>query len=215
MIEVLLEGLHANHRGKGYYDIDPLTSSVTLIQSKGRNILVDAGTPNFFPHIKKNLARFNLKPENIHYVLNTHFHLDHCGNDAFFPNAVVWVGRSNLDYKTGRARVYQDIGKLEYPAGIKMILTPGHTFDHAVYCYEENGEKYVCAGDSVREDTIRSRRVPRCHLPEKFVPSMKMVFEMADVIIPGHGRIIKGALKKELYELVCGKWKMPATIAAL
>lgn len=209
MIKILLEGIHTNHIGEGYYDIDPLTSSVTLIQKDSKNILIDTGTPKFFQKIKEELAKHALTPDDIHYILNTHFHLDHCGCDAFFKNAIVWVGRSNLDYKTGRARVFTDTSKIKYPAGIQPLFTPGHTADHTSYLFEENGVKYVCSGDALREDTIRSQRIPRCQLPEKFVPSMKMIFEAADVIIPGHGRAIEDKLKKELYELVCGEWKTP------
>lgn len=214
MIKVLLEGLHENHHFDGYYEIDPLTSSVTLIQQAGHggakiNILIDTGTPKFFPVIVEKLKEQNLTPEDIHYICNTHFHLDHCGNDAFFRNATVWVGRSNHDYNNGKATIYQNTDLVKYPAGIKMILTPGHTMDHAAYVYEENGVRYVCGGDAVREDIIRSQRVPPVHAPEKFVESMKKIFEMADVIIPGHGRVIQGDLKKELYGLVCGEWRMP------
>lgn len=208
MINVLLEGLHENHHFKGYYDIDPLTSSVTLIQNQGLNILVDTGTPKFRPKILEKLSEHGLKPEDIHYVLNTHFHLDHCGNDPFFQNATVMIGRSILDYKTGRARIFQDLNLLKYPADIKMFFVPGHTADSAAYLYEENGVKYGCAGDAVREDIIRRQHVPHVHQPEKFVKSMKLIFETTDIIIPGHGCVIQGDLKKELYGLVCGEWKI-------
>ncbi len=212
MIEVLIEGLHDNHHFKGYYDIDPLTSSVTLIKhaeldSAFTNILVDSGTPKFQPVIFEKLSSRGLRPEDINFILNTHFHLDHCGNDAFFPNATIMVGRSTLNYATGRARIFQDIEAMQYPAGIKMFFVPGHTHDSAAYLYEESGIKYVCAGDAVREDIIRRRHIPHVHVPEKFIGSMKLIFDSADVVIPGHGRVIKGELKKELYELICGEWK--------
>lgn len=210
MIKVLFEGVHENHHGDGYYDIDPLTSSVTLIQSENLNILVDTGTPKFFALLCEKLSELGLKPRDIHHIFNTHYHLDHCGNDAFFPNAKIWIGRSSLDYATGRARVYSDLGKLSYPGGITMIPAPGHTVEHAVYMYEEGGVKYICAGDGVREDIIRDRVIPHVHLRDQFVHTMKMIFESADVIIPGHGRIIQGALKAELYDIVCGEWKMMA-----
>jgi glyoxylase-like metal-dependent hydrolase (beta-lactamase superfamily II) len=206
MIEVLIEGIHTNHSGDGFYDVDPLTSSVSLIQNGGSNILIDTGTPKFRPMIFEKLSQHHLKPKDIHCIFNTHFHLDHCGNDAFFPNATVWVGRSNHDYKTGRARVFTNLDLIEYPAGIKPLFTPGHTHDHTAYLYEENGVRYIFGGDAVREDTIRSQRIPRVHAPEKFLASLKLVFESGDVIVPGHGRVIKGDFKKELYKLVCGEW---------
>lgn len=209
MIAVLFEGLHTNHYFDGFYEVDPLTSSVTLIQSKRKNILIDTGTPKFFPLLKEKLVEYGLTPKDIHYIFNTHFHLDHTGCDAFFPNAEVRIGRSSLDYKTGRARIYTDEQRIEYPAGVKMLFTPGHTVDHASYLYKESGVQYICAGDAVREDIIRRQRIPRIHLPEKFVSSMKMIFEKADIIIPGHGRVIQGELKKELYALVCSPWELP------
>jgi glyoxylase-like metal-dependent hydrolase (beta-lactamase superfamily II) len=207
MIKVLFEGIHDNHYGDGYYDINPLTSSVTLIQNEGLNVLIDTGTPAFFPLLKKKLKAHGLTPLDIHHICNSHFHLDHCGNDAFFKRAVVWVGRSSLDYTTGKARIFTDPAKIPRFAGIETIFAPGHTVDSAAYLYEEKGTAFVCAGDAIREDIIRAQLVPHVHLPDAFVPTMKMLFEKADVIIPGHGRVIEGALKEELHGLVCGEWR--------
>ncbi|MBP9717775.1 MBL fold metallo-hydrolase [Candidatus Gracilibacteria bacterium] len=207
MINFLFEGVHTNHYHDGYYDIDPLCSSVTLIQHAGMNMLVDTGARYFYPQLMAWLAEQHVKPEDIHHIFNTHFHMDHCANDAFFPNATVWVGRSLLDYKTGRARIFGKLEKMEYPSGITMFLTPGHTNDHASYIYEEQGVKYVFGGDAVREDIIRSQKMPYPHVPSEFVPSMKKIFNSGDIVVPGHGRRFEGALKDELYELVCGTWK--------
>lgn len=55
MIKVLLEGSHQNHYVDHGYEIHPLTSSVTLIQHAGKNILVDNNTcfPNNFMFISR------------------------------------------------------------------------------------------------------------------------------------------------------------------
>lgn len=204
MIKILFEGVHTNHQFPGYYTIDPLTSSVTLIQQGqgGKNILVDTGTPAFRQKLFSELLKENLKPEDIHYVLNTHFHLDHCGNDAFFPNAEVIIGRSRLDYKTGAATIFEDLSLAKFPYGIELLPTPGHTLDHWSYVYREGGVTYVFAGDAVREDIIRGRKYPHVHDLEKWLESMKKIFSIADIIIPGHGRVIEGAVKTELRKLV-------------
>lgn len=201
MIEVLFTGAHEVHDSGPFYDLGPLTSSVTLIRDGGLNMLVDSGSLKFFPVLKKRLEDFGLKPADIHHIFNTHYHMDHCSNDVFFKNAKVWIGRSILNYKTGRVRIYRDISKVEYPNCIRLILSPGHTPEHFSYLHEEKGKKYVCAGDAIREDIIRKKAQLTALNPEQFVESMKGIFEMADVIIPGHGRVIHGDLKNELKAL--------------
>lgn len=208
MIKVLFEGLHQNHFYEGFYEIDPLTSSSILIRKDGVNVLVDTGLPKYKDLLIEKLAENGLNPSDIHYVCNTHFHLDHCANDVLFTNAEVFVGLAKLDYKTGKAVIYRKKELMNLPCGIVLLQTPGHTSDHVSFLYEEDGIKYVCAGDAVREDLIRRQYVPHLHAAESFVPSMRLIFESADVIIPGHGRVLEGELKKELYELVCGEWRM-------
>lgn len=209
MIKVLFEGSHEDHWFEGYYEIYPLTSSVTLIQQNGVNVLIDAGSAAFKDTLFEKLRENSLKPEDIQYICNTHFHLDHTSNDIFFKNAEIFVGRSKLDYKTGKATIYNDVSLMRYPCGIKMLSTAGHTTDHVSYFYEENGVKYICAGDAVREEFIKQKIIPRVHAREKYLETLKMIFENADVIIPGHGSVIKGDLKKELYGLVCDRnWKL-------
>lgn len=207
MIKVLFEGLHDCRHFDGYYEIDPLTSSSTLIKKDGVNVLVDTGAEKYGPLLLEKLHEEGLSPSDVHLICNTHYHMDHCANDVFFKNAEVLIGRSKLDYKTGKATIYHNPDLISLPCGIKLLLTPGHTADHASYIFEENGVRYVCAGDAVREETIRRQKIPKIHLPDEFMSSMKIIFESADVIIPGHGGIIQGELKKELYELVNGKWE--------
>jgi N-acyl homoserine lactone hydrolase len=37
------------------------------------------------------LARLGMRPEDITYVINSHFHVDHCGGNEFFPQATFLV----------------------------------------------------------------------------------------------------------------------------
>lgn len=99
-----------------YYEPDddflvPMTTTCLLIQSGGRNILVDTGLGTKMSgkqlanwnlnrpggDVTVALARLGLQPEGISLVINTHLHADHCsGNTRFdenggivptFPNA--------------------------------------------------------------------------------------------------------------------------------
>ena len=44
------------------------------------------------------LKRFDLTPEDIRLVVNTHLHLDHCAGNCFLPNARFVAQRSELEY---------------------------------------------------------------------------------------------------------------------
>src|SRR5499426_715171 len=43
------------------------------------------------------LARLNLKPDDVKYVANSHLHFDHCGGNEFFPRAMFLVQRPELE----------------------------------------------------------------------------------------------------------------------
>jgi glyoxylase-like metal-dependent hydrolase (beta-lactamase superfamily II) len=46
------------------------------------------------------LARYDLIPDDIRWILHTHLHIDHCGQDYLFPNTTttVVVNRRELEY---------------------------------------------------------------------------------------------------------------------
>jgi len=43
------------------------------------------------------LARFKLTPNDIKYVINSHFHFDHCGGNEFFPQSTILVQKNELE----------------------------------------------------------------------------------------------------------------------
>ena len=92
-----------------------------LIQTEGRNILVDTGIGNkqnekwrshFEPHgeatLLGSLKDHNLDPEDITDVFLTHLHFDHCGGALYiddngdplptFPNARYWTNKAHYDW---------------------------------------------------------------------------------------------------------------------
>ena len=67
----------------------------TLIRSKELNIIVDTMTPWDKDKILSELHnKHQLEPDQIHYVISTHGHSDHIGNNNLFLNAVHIVGKS-------------------------------------------------------------------------------------------------------------------------
>ncbi|MDP2625063.1 MAG: MBL fold metallo-hydrolase [Candidatus Peregrinibacteria bacterium] len=203
MIEVLFEGTHTNHYHEdGHYSISPLGSSVTLIQQDGVNVLFDTSSFIYEERLIEELAKRRLKPSDIHHVINSHFHLDHCFNNHLFKGtAYQHAGHATL-FPNGDAHVYPDPEIRKTPDFLEMIKTPGHTGPDFSVVYKWEGETWMCVGDAVREDIIRGEtRLTAAH-PERFIESIHKIFERADVIVPGHGQIIQGELKDELQNLL-------------
>ncbi|MGH9393452.1 MAG: MBL fold metallo-hydrolase [Terriglobales bacterium] len=75
----------------------PLQScSVLLTDMHGQHILVDTGFPQHDAILLDGLQRAGVAPADIRGVINTHFHLDHCGGNFLFPQA--WVYGSKVDF---------------------------------------------------------------------------------------------------------------------
>src|ERR1700682_1385158 len=70
-------------------------------------ILVDTwvGSPNELVkewkvvnhHAAEALAEHDLSPADVRIVINTHLHLDHCGQNAVFKHATSYVQRAELE----------------------------------------------------------------------------------------------------------------------
>lgn len=73
-----------------------------LLESSGKNILVDAGVGN---RLTDNLAKCGKNPGDIHIILLTHMHGDHIGGllkdgKKVFPNATLYMSHAEHDYWT-------------------------------------------------------------------------------------------------------------------
>jgi len=204
MIKVLIEGKHTNSYFNGHYRIEDFTSSVTLIRLQNANILIDTGTLAYRDRLIKSLENENLFPNDIDYIFNTHFHLDHISNNTVFFNAKQVSEHSIFDLKTGKCDIYHERETLKkhIPEEVDFFQTPGHFKDHRSALYRDNDTNYVVAGDIIREDIIRGEGFSANGVSQTFYNSMKLIFQKADVIIPGHGRIIEGKLFDELYSIV-------------
>lgn len=182
----------------------------------GLKILVDPGHIAVAAELNELLKKEGVLPEQIDYVFITHHHLDHSSNMGAFANAKIFIGdgyvtREQPSYMVfkkqsgaagGVSGLQSDYLMPGLPANFKIFSTPGHTLESNSYLYEENGVRYICAGDAVREDVIRVGAHTVMASRELYLKSLKQIFALADVIIPGHGRVIEGALKEALQRLV-------------
>jgi N-acyl homoserine lactone hydrolase len=146
-------------------------SSVTLIVSGTRKVLVDTGLKGEETQILKALAGLGLHPEEIDTVVNTHSHPDHCGNNHIFPKARILSPKE---------------GEMIAP-GVFAMETPGHSQD-SISVVVENFETVVIAGDALPTFGNFQKNVPPAlHVDRAMaVASMAKIASLADVVVPGH-----------------------------
>lgn len=170
------------------------TCTCTLVTGKHLNILIDTGSPWDGKNLIDGLQNHGLKPEDVNYVICTHGHVDHVGNLSLFPNATHIVSNDICHKKD----IYTDH---PFKEGVpycvdgdmlQVIPTPGHT--HSDISVLVKGTKYgnvVACGDlfEFEHDEKVWRDISEC--PAMQEEHRKHVKQIADWIIPGHGRMFK------------------------
>ena len=133
-----------------------LVYSCYLIKHGDDYLLWDTGfgmtAPNTAPKesIIDQIAKLNVKPEQVKYVGISHYHGDHSGQAATFPQSTLLIGKGDWDELTSAkpreganpalfANWIKGDGKAEQVAlykdvfgdgSVMMLYTPGHTAGH-------------------------------------------------------------------------------------
>lgn len=162
-----------------------------LVISDERKILIDTGigelpekhrrfyTIGRKPHqtLKKQLERYNLKPEDINVVVNTHLHFDHCGNNSLFKDAKFYVQARELRYayspdrfqKAAYISEFFDVsvnyipisGRYQLTDDIVLVPTPGHSIGHQSVIIKWKRKNYVYCGDAAPlRENLEKRNIP-------------------------------------------------------
>lgn len=187
-IKVLIEG-YARQIKNGWL----ASSTVTLVKSNGKNIIVDPGCNR--KKLLAALGRESLKVEDTDFVLLTHNHLDHALLAGIFSNAGVLT--TEEIYKNANQIAH---GNIIPDTDLKIIQTPGHCNEHCSLVVSTEKGIYVVAGDvfwyvDSEMQTANVEKIDDAHPAEvdmkKLIESRKKILEIADWIIPGHGKMFK------------------------
>ena len=154
------------------------------------------------------LAEIGVRCEDINYVISSHLHYDHCGNNHLFPNAKVLVRRAELEkayvpVSYGDITYYRpdfDRKELKYmllpneldfelAEDILVLWTPGHTAGSQSVLIKTSEGNVLYAADTVYtlENWEKNIMPGICYsneLQEKSVAKLKLIRNL--ILIPGH-----------------------------
>lgn len=187
-----------------------------LVESQDLRILVDTGMGELPARVakyyktdrrmtlEKSLRKVGLHPEDITTVVNTHLHLDHCGNNKLFKGARFIVQEMELAYAKNPHRFqksayvkesfngprYRTVsGEHEITEDVRIVPTPGHTPGHQSVAVEGK-KRFVYCGDiaPLRENYEKRNIVGVLHNPVEALASIDKLRELGGVPIFGHDR---------------------------
>jgi N-acyl homoserine lactone hydrolase len=141
-----------------------------LIKHPGGAGLVDTGygTPlelikDYRPvnaSVAEELRLADIDPSDVRWVINSHLHFDHCGQNAVFPQAPVYLQRNEyerrhrytdtpaawLEYAGARFELLD--GEREIVPGVSVLTTPGHTPGHQSVRVDTTAGPALLTGDA-------------------------------------------------------------------
>jgi glyoxylase-like metal-dependent hydrolase (beta-lactamase superfamily II) len=188
-VKVLIEG-YAKEVKKGWL----ASSTVTLVKSNNKKIIIDPGCNRSL--LLKTLKENNLSVDDIDFVFLTHGHIDHALLAGIFKKAMI-VTFENLMYDKD---LQLEFDKNIFGKETEIINTPGHCIEHISLIVITSKGKYVIAGDVFwwaegEKQRVDINKEDDAHPSETdmktLIETRKKVLEIADYIIPGHGKMFK------------------------
>lgn len=175
------------------FERNPIEVSINvfLVELPGHRVLVDTGAGQVFGpgnggRLLESLAAQGLRPEDVTDVLLTHPHSDHAAGlvrdgERVFPNAVVHVGKPDVDFffddearrESGYDAQYFEIARMtlapyleadqvatfsgtqQVLPGITGTVHPGHTPGSAFYRLDSAGESITFVGDLIHAAAVQ------------------------------------------------------------
>jgi len=188
-VKVLCEGFLVREGSR----VLDASSTVTLVSRPGGDILVDTGAAHHRDDLVSALDASGLLPSSIAVVVNTHLHVDHCGNNDLFGRAHFYAHRSE-NPPIGTVRVDE---KKSLGPGVSLVPTPGHT-EGSLTVFVESDMRYAICGDAIpTKANYDSRAPPAVNVdPGLALASLDLISSWAHVVIPGHGPAFRTIGKK-------------------
>ncbi|UCD04562.1 MAG: MBL fold metallo-hydrolase [Candidatus Woesearchaeota archaeon] len=189
--KVLVEGYARKEDGCSY-----VSSTTTLIKENGLNIIVDPGMNREL--LLESLQKEGLSTKDINYVILTHYHIDHSALVGIFENAEILDDGEIYSFKS---TIKNHDGKIP-GTDIEIIGSLGHAMFHcSLIVKTEDYGTVVIAGDvlwwreteeqKTDKKSLIEHKDPFVKNEEQLIESRKKIIDLADYIIPGHGKMFK------------------------
>ena len=164
-------------------------SSVTMIDTGEKRILVDTGMLGEEGILLDALAARGLEPKDVDFVVNTHLHLDHCGCNLLFRSAIFYADKN----ENPPAHFRPTPDGQELLRGVSFLSTPGHTEGSVTVLAKTADGVYAMVGDAIpSRENYDSMTPPAINIDERLaMESMKRILTKADFVIPGHGALFE------------------------
>ncbi len=215
--------------GDPHESASPLDYFVWLARNSERIVLIDLGFTaesgqrrgrTFLRSPADGVRALGIDPLAIDTVIVTHFHYDHIGGHAGFPNATLHVQDREMAYATGRfmthprlrapydaddvaalvravyaGRVVFHEGDWEAAPGIDCFLVGGHTLGLQIVRVTTRRGQVVLASDAMHlyANAAEGRPFPIVHDIGAMIEGWRRARELADSpdhVIPGHDPLV-------------------------
>ena len=205
-IDILQQGFPGKavcHGGLGW-------STIALLRSDARRVLIDVGAFNIRKPLEKHLTSHGLKADDITDVVLTHAHYDHSINFTLFPKATVWIGREELDWAAAQPPRFDPLPELyvaalaketrvrrvetgeEFLPGLIAHAAPGHTPGSLIFHLTANDPPVIFSGDAAKNRAeLMSGRVDSSMDAKASAASLEAIWKLwrakpGTILIPGH-----------------------------
>ncbi len=187
-LKVLVEGYAKEVEG-GWI----ASSTVTFVMSNGKNIIIDPGCNR--ERLLAALDGEGLATGDINFVILTHTHTDHALLAGIFENAEVLT-----PYELYKGDHQTEHDNKVPGTELEIIETPGHAAEHCSVKVPTKDGVYVVGGDVFwwvdgQEQKLDIGQEDDAHPDEVSMDDLKAsrqkIFDIADFIVPGHGKTVK------------------------
>lgn len=205
-LDVLVEGFPGKavcHGGLGW-------STITLLRSADRTILIDVGAFGVRKPLQKQLHAHGVAPGDVTDVVLTHAHYDHAINFVLFPKATVWIGREEMDWASAQPPGFNPLPELyvrelgvdprvrtirpgeEFLPGMTAHAAPGHTPGSLVFYLNTTPSPVVFSGDAAKNRAeLLSRTVDASEDEAASKASIDAIWALwravpGTLLVPGH-----------------------------
>jgi N-acyl homoserine lactone hydrolase len=164
--------------------------------------------------LEAQLASFEIGLEDVGYIIHTHVHMDHAGQDYLFPNAKIILQRGELQHAAAPnvcpvlfydrldvSRLTNELwsqlefiegGNSEPFPGIRCEFTPGHTPFHQMVRIDTAAGEYVVAGDAAMLlSNVTNQWMPGIiDSMSGTMTGLKKLQPIVDRVLPTHDRVV-------------------------